>query len=180
MPGRSEYPESRTEKSTGGTMGIATPAVSRWAKQACIPNPFAAKWFGSPSNAWARQIYRPLGRICARLAQLTGAGGGCSGCRCLRSGGPIRRAMHVLSSSARQRLTDSAMSEQSKEQHESRRGLNGGHLAPFLQELRTEGLSLRRIAERLNAEGHAPAWAAWRPRSKCQRCSRGLGVTGDV
>jgi len=44
-----------TEKS-----GIATAPVSQWAKQARIPNPFAAKCFGSPNNAWARRMYLPL------------------------------------------------------------------------------------------------------------------------
>ena len=36
--------------------GIATAAVSQCAMQARIPDPLAAKCFGSPSNAWARQM----------------------------------------------------------------------------------------------------------------------------
>ena len=41
---------------------LLTLAVSRKADQAHIPNRIAAKWFGSPSNAWARRIDLPQAR----------------------------------------------------------------------------------------------------------------------
>ncbi len=42
---------------------IATPTVSRWVDEAHLPNPFAAKWFGTPGSAWARRIYLPRRRM---------------------------------------------------------------------------------------------------------------------
>jgi hypothetical protein len=42
---------------------ITTPADQHRADQASIRNPFAARWFGSPSNRRVRQIDGPLARI---------------------------------------------------------------------------------------------------------------------
>jgi hypothetical protein len=39
---------------------ITMKSASRLTDQAQVPNPFKAKWFGSPSNAWVRVIELPL------------------------------------------------------------------------------------------------------------------------
>ena len=55
--------------------GIATPAGCLWADTVDNPNPFIAKRFGSPGNAWARLTPLLRGRIfLARTAPLTKAG----------------------------------------------------------------------------------------------------------
>jgi hypothetical protein len=40
---------------------IAMKSASRLTDQAQVPNPFKAKWFGSPSNAWVRVVELPVG-----------------------------------------------------------------------------------------------------------------------
>ena len=40
---------------------ITMRSASRLTDQAQIPNPFKAKWFGSPSNDWVRVIELPVG-----------------------------------------------------------------------------------------------------------------------
>ena len=39
---------------------ITMRSASRLTDQAQIPNPFKAKWFGSPSNDWVRLIEPPV------------------------------------------------------------------------------------------------------------------------
>jgi hypothetical protein len=64
-----------------------------------VPNPFAAKWFRSPSDAWARRIYLPRGRMselgvdgvpdpATDVAPVVARG---------RVGGPTGAAVHVFS-----------------------------------------------------------------------------------
>ena len=73
----------RTERT-----GIPTLTVPRWAAQAHITNPLASKWFGSPSNAWARRIYLPQGRMLELGSHgATGPVFGGSACRYLRRAG---------------------------------------------------------------------------------------------